>query len=209
MGKQNKKTVGAGRRAKRDGPALPRDEVDRLLVHGEAAALADGKGATVRYPSYRELAERYGVAPSLVAKYSKEHNCLGRRKQAKKRAQELADEKLAELRAEDLAVSRDDAVRIIDRFVLQFDEALKEERVRCDNPADLNTMLRLKALLLGDADSRQETLGGLTLEDVQQRHKAMLENWDASTPEMRGEAPLRAVPNEDSDEDSATTPEES
>jgi len=100
-------------------------------------------------------------------------------------------------------------VRIIDRFVLQFDEALKEGRVRCDNPADLNTMLRLKALLLGDADSRQETLGGLTLEDVQQRHKAMLESWDASTSEMRGEAPLRAVPNEDSDEDSATTPEES
>lgn len=43
--------------------------------------------------SYRELAERYGVAPSLVAKYSKEHNCLGRRKQAKKRAQALACQK--------------------------------------------------------------------------------------------------------------------
>ncbi len=209
MAKQNENIGNSGRRIKSDGPALPRDEVDRLLVHGEAVVLADGKSGTVRYPSYRELADRYGVAPSLVAKYSKEHNCLVRRKQSKKRAQELADEKLAELRAEDLAVSRDDAVRIIDRFVLQFDEALKEGRVRCDNPADLNTMLRLKALLLGDADSRQETLGGLTLEDVQQRHKAMLENWDTSTPEMRGEAPLRAVPNKDSDEDSVTPLEES
>lgn len=177
-----------GRRPKGDGPAFPHDEVDQLLVHGAEVDRSDGKGTEVRYPSYREVAERYGVAHSLIARFARARGCLKRRQQAKKRVQEMADVKLSDLRADALALSRDDAVRTIDRYLARFEEALAEGIVRCDNPTDFNTMVRLKAFLLGDAESRHEVLGGLTLEDLQERHQQMLRQWEESTPEIRGEA---------------------
>ena len=176
-----------GRPSKSDGPAFPHDEVDQLLVHGEAMESASGVGTEMRYPSYRELAKRYGVAHSLIAKFAKAHNCLARRQQAAKRVKDLADTKLIELRADHLAMTRDDAVRVIDRYIAQFEEALTDGRVRSDNPSDFNLMLRLKSFIMGDADSRHELLGGITLDDLQQRHQAMLRQWEESTPEMRGE----------------------
>jgi hypothetical protein len=163
-----------GRPAKGDGPAFPHDTVDHLLVHGETAKDEDGSESGVRYPSYRELGERYGVAHSLIAKYAKEHNCLARREQSEKRVREMSDVKLAELRAHKLAINRDDAVRSIDRFLIDFEVALDEGRVRCDNPSDFNLMVRLKAFIMGEADSRHEQLGGITLEDMQVAHARLL-----------------------------------
>lgn len=176
-----------GRRPKGDGPAFPHDEVEQLLVHGEAVESAHGTGSEMHYPSYREIAQRYGVAHSLIARFARAHNCLARRHQAAQRVKDLADTKLIELRADHLALSRDDAVRVIDRYLVQFEEALAEGRVRCDNPSDFNLMLRLKSFIMGDADSRHELLGGITLDDLQERHQVMLRQWEESTAEMRGE----------------------
>ena len=171
-----------GRPLKNAGPSVPWDQVDMLLVHGEATE----EGGVV-YPGYREIAERYSVAHSMIAKYAKHHNCLTRRKQAKKRMQEMADEKLSELRADKLAISKDDTLRIIDRFVAQFEEALKEGRVRCDNPTDYNTMMRLRSYIQGDADARAELVGGLSLEEIERLHKETADSWDRSSPKIRGE----------------------
>jgi hypothetical protein len=179
-----------GRRRKGDGPAFPREEVDRLLVHGELVEADDGSEMHVTYPSFRTLAKRFGVAHSLIADYAAKHNCLLRRQQSAARVHDLADAKLAELRAEAFAVTRDDQIRAIDRFLVKFEEALEDGRVRFDNPADYNTMCRLKAYLLGDVDSRQEMTGSpfpFTLEDLQRRHAAMLARIRDSTPEERGE----------------------
>jgi len=194
-----------GRPSKGDGPAFPHDEADNLLVHGEVVETEGDAGARVRYPSYRELAERFGVAHSLIAKFSKEHNCLARRRQADKRVKEMADTKLIELRADSLALTRDDAVRVIDRYLAQFEGALQEGRVRCDNPSDFNLMVRLKSFVMGDADSRHEMLGGITLEDIQQRHAQLLKTWDEATPEMCGLTmpPLPASMAADRDDDVA------
>ena len=93
-----------GRPPKGAPPALPAEEVDRLLVFGEVVKCDDGESQTVVYPSYRDLAERYEVSTTLIAKYSKEHNCLRRREQAKARIQAQADQKLVELRATAVAV---------------------------------------------------------------------------------------------------------
>ncbi len=191
-----------GRPTKSDGPAFPHDETDNLLVHGEVVETESDDGTRVRYPSYRELAERFGVAHSLIAKFSKEHNCLARRRQADKRVKEMADTKLIELRADSLALTRDDAVRVIDRYLAQFEGALQEGRVRCDNPSDFNLMVRLKSFVMGDADSRHEMLGGITLEDIQQRHAQLLKTWEEATPEMCGLAmpPLPASMAADGDD---------
>lgn len=163
-----------GRPPKGDGYAFPHEEVDKLLVHGETTEAEEEGHAHIRYPSYRELAERYGVAHSLIGKFAKEHNCLARRKQAEKRIREMSDVKLAEMRADDFAISRDDGIRCIDRYLAQFEQAVIEGRVRCDNPSDYNLMTRLKAFLMGDADSRHEELGGITLEDMQRAHAHLL-----------------------------------
>ncbi len=163
-----------GRPPKNDGPAFPHEDVDHLLVHGEVVEEKDGLSSRVRYPSYRELADRYEVAHSLIGKFAKEHNCQARRKQAQKRVREMADVKLSEMRADNIAVSRDDIIRCIDRYLAQFEQALAEGRVRCDNPSEYNTMIRLRAFAMGDADSRHEELGGITLEDMQRGHARLL-----------------------------------
>ena len=178
-----------GRPPKGAPPALPAEEVDRLLVFGEVVTCDDGESQTVVYPSYRELAERFEVSTTLIAKYSKEHNCLRRRKQAKARIQAQADQKLVELRATAVALSKDDELRIIDGFLAGFEKALAEGRVRFDNPGDFNTMVRLKEFVLGGADSRQEIHASLSLEDIQARHQRMLRVNRSADAAVRGELP--------------------
>ena len=106
----------------------------------------DGTSNTV-YPTYRELAEKYGVAPSVIADYAKSHNTMHRRKYGEHRIE-------ARSRREDHRGTRDrrgdhgrrDA-RAHRRVPHQVQEALKEGRVRTDSPADVNTLIRLKSFL--------------------------------------------------------------
>ena len=189
-----------GRPRKGDPPRVPYEEVDLILVHGEIVQTEDGKGSTVVYPSYRDLARRYGVSHSLIAQYSRKHDCLRRRKEAKARVAVKADQKPVEMRARALAVSKDDALQIIDSYLSGFGEAIAEGRVRFDNPSDFNTMLRLKEFILGGADSRQEIHAALSLEDIQARHQRMLRASHQASAEERGEI-IDVLPAPDDDGD--------
>ena len=175
-----------GRPRKADGPRVPYNEVDRLLVFGEVVECADGETSDVRYPSYREVAARYGVSHSLIAQYSKRHDCLRRRENARVRITARAEQKLVELRASALAYSRDDELRLIDTFLLGFEKALAEGRVRYDDPSDFNLMVRLKAFIQGGADSRQEVRAAFSLEELQARHKELLRTRSQMTPALAG-----------------------
>lgn len=169
-----------GRPRKGEGPRLPYEEIDRVLVFGEVVACDDGKNTTVVYPSYRDLARRYGVSHSLIADYAKKHNCMRRREVAQARIEEKTDQKLIELRSTALAMSKDDELRIIDSYLAGFEKALSEGRVRFDNPGDFNTMVRLKEFVQGGADSRQEVHAILSLEELQARHRRMMKTLEAS-----------------------------
>ncbi|MFP2895105.1 AT hook motif domain protein [Corallococcus sp. 4LFB] len=192
-----------GRPRKSEEPALPRQELDRALVFGDVRSLPDGSTMT-SYASYRELAERFGVATSLVANYAKEHNCLRRREEAKTRIATKADAKLIELRANAIAVSKDDALKMIDGYLLGFEEALSEGRVRVDNPTDFNTMVRLKEFVQGGADSRQELHASFSLEGLQARHAQALRAARETTPAVRGEVDAEVVSSDDEDLDTAS-----
>ncbi|ATB45985.1 AT hook motif domain protein [Corallococcus macrosporus] len=187
-----------GRPRKSEEPALPRQELDRALVFGDVKSLPDGSTMT-SYASYRELAERFGVATSLVANYAKEHNCLRRRDEAKTRIATKADQKLIELRANAIAVSKDDALKMIDGYLLGFEEALAEGRVRVDNPTDFNTMVRLKEFVQGGADSRQELHATFSLEGLQARHAQALRAARETTPAERGEVDAEVTASDDED----------
>jgi hypothetical protein len=60
---------------------MPYHEVDQLLVEGEFVD-------DVRvWPSQREVASRYGVAPSLVALFASQHECTRRRAEFRARGE--------------------------------------------------------------------------------------------------------------------------
>ena len=177
-----------GRPPKSAGRVWPVEEVDQLLVHGEIVECASGNGHTVNYPSYRELAERFGISDSVIAKYSKDHNCLNRRRAEVERVRVQADQHLTRLRAQSIAITKEETVRIIDRYTEEFLKALDEGRVRTDNPADFNTMIRLKEFMMGGPDSRTEVHAKLTLDTLQERHRQMMQVV-AVAPEVRGELP--------------------
>lgn len=181
---QAKKT---GRPKKADGPRVPYQQVDRILVFGELVDSGDGKEPTVVFPSYRELAKRFGVCHSVIADYAKKHDCMRRREQAQSRVEARTDEKLIELRASAFAMSKDDTLRIIDAYIGGFEKAVADGRVRFENPTDFNTMVRLKEFIQGGADSRQEIHAALSLEDLQARHKQMLQGVEATTAAERGD----------------------
>jgi len=182
-----------GRPRKAEAPLISYEELDRLLVFGEVQLLEDGTSTTV-YPTYRALAERFGVAPSVIASYAKSRNCLKRREQTATRVAVRTEEKLIDLRAEALAVGEARLVQMIDEFLLAFEKALKEGRVRADNPTDVNTLVRLKQFILGGADSRQEVRNILSLEALQERYaRTMREQRDAS-PAMAGVIDVRSEP---------------
>jgi hypothetical protein len=174
-----------GRPRHQDAPVIPYAELDRLLVHGDVQLLEDGKRTTV-FPTYRELAERYGVVVSVIAEYAKRHNTMKRRKLAEARVEKRTDEKLVELRSDALAFGDARLLELIDAFLVEFEKALKEGRVRADSPADVNTLVRLRSFLQGGADSRAEVQNSLSLEVLSERHERYIHDLENATPVMAG-----------------------
>jgi len=175
-----------GRPRKAEAPLVPWQEVDGLIVMGEKVNDEASGKPVVRYPSFAELAERYGVSKSLIGKYAAQHNCLKRREENRVRERIRFETEVVKKRAKARAISTDDAVRIIDDYLERFDEALKEGRVRFDSAGDFNTMLRLKEFVQGRADSRQEIHGLLTLEEIQARHRRLRDELDELDPGLSG-----------------------
>ncbi len=174
-----------GRPRHQDAPVIPFEELDRLLVHGEVQLLEDGKRTTV-FPTYRELADKYGVVPSVIAEYAKRHNTMKRRKLAEARVEKRTDEKIVELRSDAMAFGDARLLELIDAFLVEFEKALKEGRVRADSPADVNTLVRLRSFLQGGADSRAEVQNSLSLEVLSEKHERYLRDVENSTPAMAG-----------------------
>jgi hypothetical protein len=177
-----------GRPRRADAPVVPWDEVDRLLVFGEKVKNTETGVEAVKFPSLAALGERYGVSRNRVWQYASKANCLKRREEMLLKTRAAYERKVVERRAEARALGTEDVVQIIDGYIEGFRKAVDEEKVRFDSPADLDRLVRLKELMLGNADSRQEIQGGLTLDAIQQRHQKLRAQVDALTPELAGTA---------------------
>lgn len=173
----------AGRPKRGQGLKLDHRRLDRLLVQGERDL--ENKGSVV-YPTYSELAERFGVSKGTISHYASKHNCMERRKQTFEELQAKVDAKLVEIRADARALPTAEAVQIIDDYVRLFADRVSSGEVRADSPSDVNTLLRLKEFLLGNADSRTEVTGHISLEAIQSRHKQTVAAIQATTPAIRG-----------------------
>jgi hypothetical protein len=179
---------GPGRPRRAEGPAFPRDKVFDALVYGEVVQSADGT-ATTEYPTYREVAERYGVAISVIAEYAKSRNVLKRRELARARFEARKEEKLIELRADAVAFDEARMLQVLDEMFANYATSVTEGRMRFDNVGDLDKLWRLKSFIQGGPDSRQEVQGAITLEALQQRYETMLRNTREVTLEMTGYVP--------------------
>lgn len=196
-------------RPRRGDERVPYNTLDRVLVFGELVPDANGGPPGLYYPSYRELAKRYGVSVSVISSYANKHNCAQRREEAEQRIAIRSDQKLIELRASAIAMSKDDTLRIIDAYLVGFEKSIAEERIRYDSVSDFNTMVRLKEYVQGGADSRQEIHAVLSLEDLQERHKQMMQRMETSTPAERGEGDRDALDGERAPEDDDSSLDES
>jgi hypothetical protein len=175
-----------GRPRRGEGPFVPWQEVDRLLVFGEVVRDEKTGNQDLRYPSFRELGRRFSVSASLIGQYATRHQCLTRREENRAKEQRQFEQKLIEKRAEARALSKIEEIGIIDDYLRRFKEALDEGRVRFDSPGDFNTMARLKEFLEGNVDSRQEVQGQVSLDQVQMRHRALREQIDGLDPALTG-----------------------
>jgi hypothetical protein len=99
-----------GRPYRAESPIIPWKQVDKLLVFGEEKVCEKTGNTIIAYPSYRDIAQKYGVAHSLISKYSNRHNCLARRHDAEIRVRSQAAAKILERRVEALAVSTEDVL---------------------------------------------------------------------------------------------------
>jgi len=162
------------------------DELEQLLVYGERVESEDG-GTKIRYPSFRELGKRYGVNHSVIAKFSRRENCILRRDALRKEIMAQAKKKIVARRSEAIALNKQDELRIIDTYLAGFEKALAEGTVRFDSPADYNTMSRLKQFIQGGPDARHEVRAELSLESIQERHRATLRARGGASAAERGE----------------------
>jgi hypothetical protein len=183
---------GPGRPRRGDGPSFPHDQVFDALVYGEIVPDEHGK-SNVSYPSYRDLAQRYGVTVSVIAEYAKSRNVLKRRELARARYESRKEEKLIELRSEAVAFDEAKMLQVIDSMCGKFASAADEGRMRFDNVADFDKLWRLRSFIQGGPDSRQELQGSITLEALQQRHEMMLRNTRDVTIEMTGYVPRARI----------------
>ena len=183
-----------GRPKRADAPVVDWSEVDRLLVFGEVVKDSDTDREAVKFPSLADLGARYGVSRNRVWQYASKARCYQRREEAQLKAQARFEEKVVEKVAEARALATADVVQVVDDYIRGFQQAVDEGKVRFESPADLDRLVRLKELLVGNADSRQELRGGLTLESIQRRHQRLRAQLDTLTPELEGTATDEGAP---------------
>lgn len=175
-----------GRPKRADAPVVPWEEVDRLLIFGELAKDPRTGQEAVRYPSLADLARRYGVSRNLVWRYADRAKCFQRREEAQLKTQARFEQKVIEQAANARALASSDVAGIVDAYIGEFRKSLDEGKVRTDSPSDLDRLVRLKELLAGNADSRSELRGELTLEAIQLRHRRLRGQVEVMTPELAG-----------------------
>jgi len=118
----------------------------KLLIFGEEVR-TKGKKFFVRYPSYAEIAHRFRVSTSTIGRYSKEYDCLSKRKEQEQRAQQIALERVTEERASRYMSSFDYLIELVERGFEQWEVALETNQMRIDSVTDLMTLLKARLIL--------------------------------------------------------------
>ncbi len=162
---------GTGRPRRGERPDIDWKAVDKLLVYGERVKDARTDTSILKFPSYRELGRRFKISSTMIGRYARKHNCKQRREDFLRREQAVYETKLTEMLASARALDTADMISVLDEYIRQFGEAVAARQIAVGSLADLNTAARLREFLLGNADSRREVNGTLTIQAIQAQHK--------------------------------------
>ena len=143
------------------------EAVENEYVWGETLSQRPDGSYVRKYPTFKQLGKKFGVAPSVVHYYAKRGNWADRRLSAIKQTKEEFDSELAKSRARGTL----NVIETLDLWIEKFSQALQANKVDTSTVADLNTVARLRNFLMGGGDSRQETKVEITLEMLHQRHQ--------------------------------------
>lgn len=168
----------------RGGSKVPWLEVEKLIVQGEEVVDPLTKQKSKRYPSYREIAKRYGVTHGSVAGQGVRRKWMQRREELQRIETERKTQQLVKAGA----LSIEDAISILDDWIRLFADDIKAKKVRTDSAADLNTLLRVRELLVGNVDSRAEVQGQFSLVALQESYAKYRHQVIDMTPELDGTA---------------------
>ena len=190
-------------------PDLDRTELERLLVHGDFETTDDGS-VSHRYPSFRELADRFGVSKTVIQRFATRHDCLARRTRAG--AHEASPRPTASEPSTPTGASSAQGRLYPSAREIAFDwvEQIKRGDVRIASAAELERLLRLASDL--DAEARQRELlptGYPTIEEIEDFCEQRDREYGLTSPGERGEIPIglddpAAPMSADSAEDGAT-----
>lgn len=195
---------GTGRPKGRHDPNIDWEAIENEYVWGETISRKPDGTYLRKYPTLLQIGEKYGVSKSLVHYYAKKKGWEERRLSAISTTKEEFDKEMAKSRARETV----EAVEVLDQWLLQFVDNVRTKKVRADAISDLNTVVRLKQFLKGEADTRSEQNVIVSLEQLQARHKTfrgkVVESDGAVAGELGEEDILAAAKGELPEEGSAT-----
>jgi hypothetical protein len=162
--------------------------LEKLLVFGE---FTGGDDARHRYPSYRELAERFGLSHASVHRFARRRNCLERRtgSGALERPRGPDAPPTAPVVAPSITDQR--LYPSVREIAFDWVAAVKRGEVRIANAAELDRLLRLAADL--DAEARQRELlptGYPTIEEIEDFCERRDREYGLTSAGERGEVPV-------------------
>jgi hypothetical protein len=158
---------GTGRPKGRHDPDINWEAIEADYVWGETISKREDGTYVRKYPTLVQIGDKHGISKSLVHYYAKKHGWEDRRLRAISTTKEEFDKEMSKSRARETV----EAMEVLDEWLLAFAENVRLKKVRADSIGDLNTVVRLKQFLKGDADSRSEQKVVVSLETLQARHR--------------------------------------
>ena len=135
----------------RRGHGVPWEEIEQIFIFGEPYTGQDGV-PYVRYPTMKELGDRFNVNPRTISRRVHDGGWLERRQHVKGRQDELIGEALLRERVERQVDARADATEVCELLIAQVKGAVQEGRFTVNSPRELDTIVRLFLKLSGEAD---------------------------------------------------------
>lgn len=203
-------------------PEFDHRELERLLVHGEFVDEEGGRPSH-RYPSYRELADRFGVGTTFINRFARRHNCLERRAGSGAAVEPPPRPGALQARATSPAAGSSDASEaavsgadgpndgdgaapdVVDARMMPtireifatWVRAVQAGEIRITSAGEIEKMMRIAADLDAEAQMRALIPEGVpTLDELQDLYEARMAAYEASSPAERGEIPI-GIPGSD------------
>ncbi len=153
-----------------------RDDIDwdlaeSFFIQGEIFLERNKQGDLIRKkPSYADIGRRFKCASSLVHYHAKRRNWVEKRETWERMAAQHVYEEVSKARA----YSFGEAAGILDSWLMKFEQALRENKVRFDSVSDFNTAIKLKAFIESQGSEAADTSGqAVTLQELQAKHREL------------------------------------